>query len=164
MSQTVARMERDGLLTVEGDRHLALTDAGRSKAVAVMRKHRLAELLLVNASDFTIEDVALIDSPGDALKINEGSDIVIRRVRTEWTRGPHTENGAYGIYPVQTENVLVEGAVAVGASDADSDNVSCLRGTSSGLTRVRDMPVGVSPGALVSVSGMKKWKEMRALG
>ncbi|MEH1128822.1 metal-dependent transcriptional regulator [Micromonospora sp. CPCC 206061] len=48
VSQTVARMERDGLLTVEGDRHLLLTDAGRKYAVSVMRKHRLAELLLVN--------------------------------------------------------------------------------------------------------------------
>ena len=43
---------------------------------------------------------------------------MIRRVRTEWTRGPHTENGAYGIYPVQTENVLIDESVAVGASDA----------------------------------------------
>lgn len=77
-----------------------------------------AEGLLVNASDFTIEDVAIEDTPGDALKINEGRNITIRRVRTEWTRGPHTENGAYGIYPVQTENTLIEGAVAIGASDA----------------------------------------------
>ncbi|MFB9338882.1 metal-dependent transcriptional regulator [Actinoplanes octamycinicus] len=48
VSQTVARMERDGLLTVEGDRHLVLTEEGRTTAVSVMRKHRLAELLLVN--------------------------------------------------------------------------------------------------------------------
>ncbi|QSB13376.1 metal-dependent transcriptional regulator [Natronosporangium hydrolyticum] len=48
VSQTVARMERDGLLTVEGDRQLHLTDEGRGYAVSVMRKHRLAELLLVN--------------------------------------------------------------------------------------------------------------------
>jgi DtxR family Mn-dependent transcriptional regulator len=48
VSQTVNRMERDGLLRVEGDRHLHLTDAGREYAVSVMRKHRLAELLLVN--------------------------------------------------------------------------------------------------------------------
>ena len=48
VSQTVSRMERDGLLTVEGDRHLQLTEAGRAYAVSVMRKHRLAELLLVN--------------------------------------------------------------------------------------------------------------------
>jgi DtxR family Mn-dependent transcriptional regulator len=48
VSQTVSRMERDGLLTIEGDRHLSLTSAGRAYAVSVMRKHRLAELLLVN--------------------------------------------------------------------------------------------------------------------
>jgi DtxR family Mn-dependent transcriptional regulator len=47
VSQTVARMERDGLLTVEGDRHLELTDHGRSLATRVMRKHRLAECMLV---------------------------------------------------------------------------------------------------------------------
>ncbi|MGZ4596917.1 MAG: metal-dependent transcriptional regulator, partial [Actinomycetes bacterium] len=47
VSQTVARMERDGLITVEGDRHLELTDHGRSLATRVMRKHRLAECLLV---------------------------------------------------------------------------------------------------------------------
>ena len=46
VSQTVARMERDGLVVVSGDRHLELTGAGRSKAVHVMRKHRLAERLL----------------------------------------------------------------------------------------------------------------------
>ena len=48
VSQTVARMERDGLLHVSGDRHLELTPAGRSKATRVMRKHRLAERLLLD--------------------------------------------------------------------------------------------------------------------
>jgi DtxR family transcriptional regulator, Mn-dependent transcriptional regulator len=48
VSQTVARMERDGLVVVSGDRHLQLTDAGRAKATRVMRKHRLAERLLVD--------------------------------------------------------------------------------------------------------------------
>ncbi|HSR23004.1 MAG TPA: metal-dependent transcriptional regulator, partial [Candidatus Eisenbacteria bacterium] len=47
VSQTVARMERDGLLTVEGDRHLELSPLGRTLATRVMRKHRLAECLLV---------------------------------------------------------------------------------------------------------------------
>jgi DtxR family Mn-dependent transcriptional regulator len=56
VSQTVARMERDGLLTVEGDRHLHLTDAGRKYAVSVMRKHRLAELLLVNVIGMPYEE------------------------------------------------------------------------------------------------------------
>jgi DtxR family Mn-dependent transcriptional regulator len=48
VSQTVARMERDGLVTVEGDRHLELTGQGMDLAVRVMRKHRLAERLLVD--------------------------------------------------------------------------------------------------------------------
>ena len=48
VSQTVSRMERDGLLTVEGDRHLELTEAGHRLATRVMRKHRLAERLLTD--------------------------------------------------------------------------------------------------------------------
>ncbi|MEM1228981.1 MAG: parallel beta-helix domain-containing protein [Pseudomonadota bacterium] len=76
------------------------------------------EGVLVNASNFVIEDLAIEDSIGDALKISDGENITIRRVRTEWTNGPDTENGAYGIYPVQTRNTLIEGAIAIGASDA----------------------------------------------
>ena len=57
VSQTVARMERDGLLTVEGDRHLELTERGRSLATRVMRKHRLAECLLVDIIGLDWEEV-----------------------------------------------------------------------------------------------------------
>lgn len=48
VSQTVARMQRDGLLTVADDRHLELTAEGQAYATRVMRKHRLAERLLVD--------------------------------------------------------------------------------------------------------------------
>ena len=48
VSQTVARMARDGLVVVSGDRHLEFTPDGRAKAVRVMRKHRLAERLLID--------------------------------------------------------------------------------------------------------------------
>ena len=57
VSQTVARMERDGLLRVEGDRHLQLSDEGRMLATAVMRKHRLAECLLVDVIGLDYADV-----------------------------------------------------------------------------------------------------------
>ncbi|BBX87794.1 metal-dependent transcriptional regulator [Mycolicibacterium aubagnense] len=57
VSQTVSRMERDGLLHVAGDRHLELTDKGRSLAVSVMRKHRLAERLLVDVIGLPWEEV-----------------------------------------------------------------------------------------------------------
>jgi DtxR family Mn-dependent transcriptional regulator len=57
VSQTVSRMERDGLLHVAGDRHLELTEKGRGLAVAVMRKHRLAERLLVDVIGLPWEEV-----------------------------------------------------------------------------------------------------------
>jgi DtxR family Mn-dependent transcriptional regulator len=57
VSQTVARMERDGLIKVEGDRHLELTEVGRKQAIRVMRKHRLAERLLVDVIGLEWEDV-----------------------------------------------------------------------------------------------------------
>ncbi|MFW0790371.1 iron dependent repressor, metal binding and dimerization domain protein [Gordonia sp. CPCC 205333] len=57
VSQTVARMERDGLLHVAGDRQLELTDKGRELAIAVMRKHRLAERLLVDVIGLPWDEV-----------------------------------------------------------------------------------------------------------
>jgi DtxR family transcriptional regulator, Mn-dependent transcriptional regulator len=57
VSQTVARMERDGLVHVHGDRHLALSDTGRMLATRVMRKHRLAECLLVGVIKLPWEEV-----------------------------------------------------------------------------------------------------------
>ena len=76
------------------------------------------EGMLVYASDFTIEHVAIEDSKGDGLKINDGENITIRDVRVEWTGGPKTTNGAYGIYPVKSKNVLIEDSSSIGASDA----------------------------------------------
>jgi len=57
VSQTVARMERDGLVHVAGDRHLTLSDHGRTLATRVMRKHRLAECLLVGVIKLPWEEV-----------------------------------------------------------------------------------------------------------
>jgi DtxR family Mn-dependent transcriptional regulator len=57
VSQTVARMQRDGLLVVSDDRHLELTDLGRDRAISVMRKHRLAERLLLDVIGLDWQDV-----------------------------------------------------------------------------------------------------------
>jgi DtxR family Mn-dependent transcriptional regulator len=57
VSQTVGRMERDGLLIVEDDRRLSFTDEGRLTAVEVMRKHRLAELMLLEIVGLSWEKV-----------------------------------------------------------------------------------------------------------
>ena len=93
-------------LRVDG---VTLRGAGMDRTVLSFKDQKSgAEGLLVNAGDFTIENLAIEDSKGDGLKVNEGENITIRGVRVEWTRGPHTQNGAYGLYPVQTMNVLIE--------------------------------------------------------
>ena len=109
-------MTRSLILNANG---VTIRGAGMDKSILSFKDQiDGAEGLLVNASDFLIEDLALEDTQGDALKINEGKNITIRRVRTEWTNGPSVDNGAYGIYPVQTENTLIEHSVAIAASDA----------------------------------------------
>jgi parallel beta-helix repeat protein len=109
-------MTRSLILNADG---VTIRGVGMDKSILSF-KNQIdgAEGLLVNASNFLIEDLALEDTQGDALKINEGKNITIRRVRTEWTNGPSVDNGAYGIYPVQTENTLIEHSVAIAASDA----------------------------------------------
>jgi parallel beta-helix repeat protein len=77
-----------------------------------------SEGILVTADDFTVEDLAVEDAKGDAIKVNGVEGVVFRNVRAEWTEGPKPTNGAYGLYPVQCKQVLIEGCVAKGASDA----------------------------------------------
>jgi parallel beta-helix repeat protein len=77
-----------------------------------------AEGVLVNGDDFTIENLTIEDSKGDGLKVSESKNVTIRKVKVQWTGGPSSKNGAYGLYPVLTKNVLIEDSVAIGASDA----------------------------------------------
>ena len=123
-------LNRSLSLTVDG---VTIRGAGMDKSILSFKDQIAgAEGLLVTANNFTLEDVAIEDTKGDALKVNEGDNIIIRRVRVEWTNGPSTKNGAYGFYPVQTTNVLMEDNVAIGASDAglyigQSENVVVRR-------------------------------------
>lgn len=99
--------------------NVTLRGAGQDKSILSFKGQKSgAEGLLVNANDFTIENIAIEDSKGDGLKISESENVTIRGVRVEWTGGPKTSNGGYGLYPVLTRNVLVEDSIAIGASDA----------------------------------------------
>jgi len=91
-----------------------------------------AQGVLIKANDFTIEDIGIEDTAGDALTIQGGTNIIVRRVRAEWTRGPNENNGPYALYPVECKNLLVEDSVARGAADAgvyvgQSENVVIRR-------------------------------------
>ena len=77
-----------------------------------------SEGLLITADGITLKDFAIEDTKGDAIKAKGVKNISFIRLRTEWTGGPKPTNGSYGLYPVESENVLIDGCVAIGASDA----------------------------------------------
>ena len=77
-----------------------------------------AQGLSVTSDNVTLQDFSIQDAKGDAIKVKGVTNIKFLRVKTEWTNGPKSENGAYGLYPVESKNVLIDGCVAIGASDA----------------------------------------------
>lgn len=76
------------------------------------------EGLLVTSDGVTLRDFAVEDAHGDGIKSKGADRVVYRRVRVTWSGGPKETNGAYGIYPVQSTGVLIDGCVVRGASDA----------------------------------------------
>lgn len=108
----------DRSLTLRAD-GVTIRGAGMDQSVLSFKGQKAgAEGLLVNGDDFIIENLTIEDSKGDGLKISESKNVTIRKVKVQWTGGPSTKNGAYGLYPVLTKNVLIEDSVAIGASDA----------------------------------------------
>jgi len=77
-----------------------------------------AQGLLVTSDRVTLQDFAVADAKGDAIKVIGAEGINMINLKTEWTGGPKSTNGAYGLYPVESTDVLIDGCVAIGASDA----------------------------------------------
>jgi parallel beta-helix repeat protein len=75
-------------------------------------------LLLTAKSGTTLQDLAIEDAKGDAVKVQGTRGLRIKNVRAEWTGGPKETNGGYGLYPVLCEGVLIEECTVRGASDA----------------------------------------------
>ena len=77
-----------------------------------------AQGLLVTSNKVLLKDFAITNTKGDAIKAIGSDGIYFINIRTEWTSGPKSTNGAYGLYPVQSKDVLIDGCIAIGASDA----------------------------------------------
>lgn len=121
-----------GDVVVLGDGRFELTDGLSLDVAGVMVKGagpdrsilsfagQLAagEGLLVTSDNVVLRDFAVEDSKGDAIKSKGADNIVYYNIRVEWTGGPKETNGAYGIYPVESENVLIDSVLVIGASDA----------------------------------------------
>jgi parallel beta-helix repeat protein len=76
------------------------------------------EGLLVTSDDVILREFAVENSKGDGIKSKGADRIVFHKLRVEWTGGPKATNGAYGIYPVESHDILIDSVVVRGASDA----------------------------------------------
>lgn len=76
------------------------------------------EGLLVTSDRVVLEDFAVEDPKGDGVKSKGSDQITFRNLRVEWTNGPDEKNGAYGVYPVSSKNILIEKVLVKGAADA----------------------------------------------
>ncbi|MBK8838865.1 MAG: right-handed parallel beta-helix repeat-containing protein [Hyphomonadaceae bacterium] len=113
-------------LTVD---NVTLKGAGIDKTVISFKGQKGAgEGLLVTSDGVTLTGFTMQDSKGDGIKSKGADDIVYKDLKVEWTGGPLATNGAYGVYPVESTNVLIDGVTVSGASDAgiyvgQSDNI-----------------------------------------
>ncbi|HYD89947.1 MAG TPA: parallel beta-helix domain-containing protein, partial [Flavobacterium sp.] len=110
----------ENTLSLDGIEDITLKGQGMDKTIlSFAGQTEGAEGLRVkDADNFIIEDLAIEDSKGDGIKMQDCDGLIVRRIRVEWTNGPDSANGAYGIYPVSSKNILMEDCIARGASDA----------------------------------------------
>lgn len=93
--------------------------AGPDKTVLSFKSQKGAgEGLLVTSPDVVLRDFAVEDTKGDGIKSKGADRIIYHNVRVEWTGGPNEKNGAYGVYPVSSTDVLIDRVTVRGASDA----------------------------------------------
>ena len=115
------RYEFESTLSL-GVPQVTIRGAGMDKTILNFSKLRGGtggEGVSITAGGGTIHDLAIEDVPSDGLKISTiAGKVTVRRVRVEWTAGSSTKNGGYGIYPVNSNKILVEECVVRGASDA----------------------------------------------
>lgn len=111
--------ELDRPLSLDGISNITIKGAGMDKTILSFRMQKVgAEGLRVTADSVTIADLTIQDTKGDAVKLQDCQGITLRNIKTTWSGGASEENGGYGLYPVSSTNVLVEGCEASYASDA----------------------------------------------
>jgi parallel beta-helix repeat protein len=110
----------DATLSLEGKKSITIRGKGMDRTILSFKGQSSgAEGLRVsNAENILLSDFSVEDAKGDAVKTMEVRGITFRNIRTAWTGKLSKHNGAYGLYPVLCENVLIEGCEARGASDA----------------------------------------------
>ena len=109
-----------GTLSMEGKENIVIKGAGMNSTTLNFstQVEGAQGLSITNCKNIILEDFTVQNAKGDAIKCQYVDGITFRRVKAQWLGGPKSTNGAYGLYPVQCENVLIEHCVAIAASDA----------------------------------------------
>lgn len=109
-----------GSLSLEGKKNVTIIGAGIDKTTLSFKgqKEGAQGIKIANSSNIVLRDFTAEDALGDLIKTQEVDGISFIKVRTEWTGRASKRNGAYGLYPVQCQNVLIDSCEAIGASDA----------------------------------------------
>ena len=109
-----------GTLSLEGKSNIVIKGSGIDLSILSFNDQieGAQGLSIINCKNIVLEDFTVLDAKGDAIKTQFVDGITFRRVKASWGNGPSEKNGAYGLYPVQCKNVLIEFCVATGASDA----------------------------------------------
>src|SRR5690554_2114746 len=75
-------------------------------------------ILITGVNNFRAANFTIKNTAGDGIKVQEADGVELVNLTVTWDGGPKEANGAYGVYPVLTTNVLIEGCVVSNASDA----------------------------------------------
>ena len=107
-------------LWLDGRKNVTIKGAGIDKTFLSFKDQEEGAqgIKVTNGENIIIEDLTVQDTDGDAFKVQKVNKLIFRNTRAEWTGGPKEENGAYGFYPVDCDNVLLENCIAIAASDA----------------------------------------------
>lgn len=109
-------MQNELVITKAG---LTLRGRGMYKTTLSFKNQKIGSQGIFGAADALVfEDFGIEDSAGNGLKVVSSNSPVFRRLRIDWTQGAREQNGAYGLYPVMSKNVLIEGCEVSRASDA----------------------------------------------
>lgn len=90
----------------------------KSSVLDFTNQQGAGEGLIITSDNVTLREFSVINPKGDGIKSKGADQIIYDKIRVEWTGGPKASNGAYGIYPVESTNVLVQDSYVRGASDA----------------------------------------------
>ena len=109
-----------GTLSLEGKENIIIRGKGVDVSILsfAQQEDGAEGLKIINCKNIQLEHFTIQDSKGDGIKVQDTDGITFVNVKTEWTKGPNSKNGAYGIYPVQCRNVVIDSCISIGASDA----------------------------------------------